>query len=633
MKITNKWSIKHKILLPAIGGVSVVGLSLFIYFMYAIYGMQNQNVDNIAKRTVGILTNALEYPVISGNTDDISGLVDWLLMQPEIESITVHAGDIVLLHREKKNIAKKRYLNTYTESIVTRPTQGPLSPSDEFYDTETLSEKVIGTLTVVVSDKQAEESFFAEAVVAFFVVTPFLVAVLAITLLSISSTDSDISKILTAIRRYREGDMDARIQLEQTNDVGQIAYQFNYMAETIQDKEKSLVEASTLQNRFMSTMSHDLRSPLGIVVSNLELVIGREDLPASVRMDLNHAMNASKQLLKLIDDLISVNRIAIKGETLSFSDINLNELMESAVETLQPIAQRKSIALTYNSYSRDVDGLRLRADESKLLRIVNNLISNAIKFTDDGSVHVKLKTEPLDKAIRAHIIIQDTGIGIPENEFSNIFKPFKRLENVNTVAASGSGLGLSIVAEYLKLMGGEISVQSKQGLGTSFEITVPLEIAESTQPIEVKNHNNITPFKSRTKSARLLFVDDNEQYHNVIQRQFAHLDVTSCQNGSDALLAFKQNRYDIVLLDCHMPMMDGFAVAIQMRKIEKSLSLPRTPIVALTANAVPETEQQSKRSGMDDYLTKPFTQAEIYARVTHWLDKNKNPVRKTPLNK
>ena len=621
MKLTQKWSIKHKILLPAIGGVSVVGLSLFIYFMYAIYGMQNQNLDNIAKRTVGILTNALEYPVISGNAEDVSGLVDWLMEQPEIESITVHAGNEVLIHRQKEKKAKDRYLNTYTESIVTRPPAEPLSPSDEFYENTDATTRVIGTLTVVVSDKQAEDSFIGEAVAAFFVFTPFLVTVLAIALLSISSTNEDISKILKAIKNYREGKMETRIDLNQANDVGQIAYQFNSMAEAIQEKEKSLVEASTLQNRFMSTMSHDLRSPLGIIVSNLELVINRDDLPPSVRMDLNHAMNASRQLLKLIDDLISVNRIAKRGETLTLSNVNLNQVVQHSVEMLMPGAQSKGLTLSYKAASPDSQTLTVKADESKFLRVLNNLISNAIKFTDDGSIHVKLKTEVQEaNKVLMKLSIQDTGIGIPENEFENIFKPFKRLDNIKTASVSGSGLGLSIVAEYLTLMGGEINVQSQVNLGTSFEISIPFEVVESAQ-IARQMENNVTPLNSHNSGVNILFVDDNEQYHNIIKRHFSHANVISCQNGSDALAAFKDSQFDIVILDCHMPMMDGFAVAIQMRKIETQRSLARTPIIALTANAVPETEQQSKRSGMDDYMTKPFTQAEIYGRVAKWVGK------------
>ncbi len=628
MKITNKWSIKHKILLPSIGGASVIGLSLFIYFMYSIYGIQNQNLDNIAKRTVGILTNALEYPVMSGNTDDVIGLVDWLMTQPEIESITVYAGSTVLLHREKNDSAQERYLNTYTESIVTRPT-APLSPSDEYYEAPPPAPKVIGKLTVVVSDKQAEDSFIGEAVVAFFVFTPFFVAVFAISLLSISSTDADISKILTAIRSYRDGDMEARIELDQVNDVGQIGYQFNVMAEAIQDKEKSLIEASMLQNRFMSTMSHDLRSPLGIIVANLELVISRTDLPASVRMDLNHAMNASKQLLKLIDDLISVNRIAKKGETLSLANVDLNDVVQSSVEILRPTAQHKGLTLTYKA-PVEAQNMLVSADESKLIRILNNLISNALKFTEEGSVHVKLGLEHQDThTVLARIVVQDTGIGIPESEFTNIFKPFKRLDNINTAMASGSGLGLSIVSEYVKLMGGEVTIHSQLKLGTSFEITIPFVLVKTTDVSE-KNQNNVTVLKQRTQSTTILFVDDNEQYHKIINRHFEHVNITSCYNGSNALAAFKENRFDLVILDCHMPIMDGFSVAIQMRNIEERMSLARTPIIALTANAVPETEEQSKRSGMDDYLTKPFTQAEIYARVSYWLDNKKRQETSNP---
>ena len=240
MNVINNWSIKRKILLPAIGGVSVVGLSLFIYFMYVIYSIQHQNLDNIASRTIGILSHSLEYPVISGNIEEVDGLVNWLMEQPEIESIKVKANDKTLLHKNKESQTPARNLKKYEKSIFARPTSDLLSPSDGYDSLDEIKEnKLIGTLIIIVSNKQTEDRFIGEAITALFVFTPFLVAVLSIALLIIGSTNKSLMSILDAINSYRKGNLNSRIKIEQDNDIGQISFQFNNMAQTIQDKENT----------------------------------------------------------------------------------------------------------------------------------------------------------------------------------------------------------------------------------------------------------------------------------------------------------------------------------------------------------------------------------------------------------
>jgi len=617
MKVINNWSIKRKILLPAVGGVSVVGLSLFIYFMYTIYSMQHQNLNNIANRTVGILTHALEYPVVSGNISEIDGLVDWLMKQPEIESITIKSNDKTLLSRQQESNTSSRYLNIYKEDIISRPTTDLLSPSDEYDPTKNIdNEKVIGTLIIVVSNKKAEEEFFGEAIVALFVFTPFLVAVLSIGLLIIGSTNQSFMKILEAISNYRKGDLNARIKVDQNNDIGQIAYQFNNMAQTIQEKENKLTEATTLQNRFMSTMSHDLRSPLGVVLSSIELTIDRDDLPPSAKMNLKSAMMAAKQLLKLIDDIISVNRIAKEGELLSIDDMDIVEALTQSIETLKPSAEIKGLHLFFNSSIRE--SLLVRGDETKFIRIINNLLSNAIKFTLSGSIHIQANfIEKEGGVCQMNLSIKDTGIGIPEEEIENIFKPFKRVDNFTTSAVHGSGLGLSIVSEYVYMMKGEINIHSKPELGSIFEVTIPFPYATKSQK---KVEENIVSITSEKSKYSILFVDDNIEYHRIVKSFFGMHDIHVCNNGIDALSIFKSEKFDLVILDCHMPGMDGFEVASQIRKYEEIDDKERTPILALTANAVPETKAKSKKSGMDDYMTKPFTRIEISEKVSYWLN-------------
>jgi len=617
MSVINNWSIKRKILLPAIGGVSVVGLSLFIYFMYAIYSIQHQNLDNIANRTIGILSHSLEYPVVSGNIDEIDGLVNWLMEQPEIESIKVKSKDKTILYKKKESHTSERNLKTYKHSIVTRPSSDLLSPSDGYESPEKSQEdKEIGTLIIVVSNKKAEEGFIGEAVTALFVFTPFLVAVLSIALLIIGSTNKSLMSILDAINSYRKGNLDSRINIDQDNDIGQISFQFNNMAQTIQDKENKLVEAATLQNRFMSTMSHDLRSPLGVVLSSIELTIDRDDLPSSAKMNLKSAMMAAKQLLKLIDDIISINSIEKKGELITIEDMNIVEALTQSIETLRPSAEAKGVHLFYKTSLGD--SLLVKGDETKFIRIINNILSNAIKFTLHGSIHITADiSEPNNGKSLISVSVKDTGIGIPEEEIDGIFKPFKRVENITTSSVHGSGLGLSIVSEYISMMNGEVKVHSKPELGSIFEISIPFEIVKKD---EEKIEENIINIGSNKGKSKILFVDDNLEYHRIIKSYLSKHEFQTCSSGYEAIDIFKKNTFDLVILDCHMPEIDGFEVACEIRKHEKSTNKDKTPILALTANATPETEVKSKSSGMNDYMTKPFTRAQITEKVNIWIN-------------
>ena len=335
-----------------------------------------------------------------------------------------------------------------------------------------------------------------------------------------------------------------------------------------------------------------------------------------LKMNLKSAMMAAKQLLKLIDDIISINSIEKKGEVIYLDDMDISETLTQSIETLRPSAEAKGIHLFYKSSLGD--SLLVKGDERKLIRIINNILSNAIKFTLHGSIHINADYSKPDNGISfVNISIKDTGIGIPEEEINNIFKPFKRVDNITTSSVHGSGLGLSIVSEYISMMNGEIKVHSKPELGSIFEISIPFNlIKKDTKVVE----QNIIKISSNKGKSKILFVDDNHEYHRIIKSYLSTHEFQICNNGYEAIEIFKNDTFDLVILDCHMPEIDGFEVAIEIRKYEESMNKTKTPILALTANAVPETKTKSKLSGMDDYMTKPFTRVQITEKVNYWLN-------------
>lgn len=618
MRISRSWSIRTKILIPAVGGVSVVGVVLFVYFLHTIYGIQSKNLALSTHKTADFLASSLEYVVITDNTAEIQGLIDEVMSQPEVKSILVNNNEKTLIDRDKDGYYPNKYLKTFRRDIVTYPTATLLDPSDNFYSSTKTSPRIVGELVLVISNEQLFKGFYNELVLAggFFIL--IFVSVLTLSLLSINSTNKAFYKIKTAIRQYQNGDMNARISLDPHTDIGKIASHFNNMAITIQEKERGLLEASSLQTRFISTMSHDLRSPLGVIIANLEMTIDREDIPATSKMNLNYCMRAASELLKLIDDIIGINKLTNNAEQLTLTDIDLIHLLRSCLSSIQYEAEESGIYLSFDNSSGHSE-IWVNADANKILRIINNLLSNAVKFTFKGSVQlilsIKYKT---DKELSVCIEVRDTGVGIPEENLNDIFKPFKRVTNSNTLSVPGSGLGLSIVSEYILLMDGELKVDSKENLGSVFSFNLTLPLSKDMGP-PVDTENNVFDIHSLKKRSSILFIDDNEQYRKIVSQVLADYHIVVCDNGMDALHQYTQHRFSMVIVDCHMPLMDGFAVAMQIRRIEAEKSLTSVPIVALTANAVPETELQAKRSGMDDYMTKPFTKYELLSKVNKWL--------------
>jgi signal transduction histidine kinase/CheY-like chemotaxis protein len=380
-------------------------------------------------------------------------------------------------------------------------------------------------------------------------------------------------------------------------------------------------EASRAKSAFLANMSHEIRTPMNGIIGSLALLETTDSLERRGTL-INVARQAADGLLQTLNEILDFAKLDAKGgASLNTAPIDVRRVCQIAVQTFQANAGAKGIALRFDPMRYAGDLAAVQGDEEKLRRIVMNLVSNAIKFTSVGGVTLRLRGTRTQGGVKLVIRIADTGIGIAKDKIPLLFEPFYQVEAGMSRSYGGTGLGLAISRQLAHAMGGSVRVKSALGRGSVF--TVRLLLAECTEraappPVE----RAISP--SALASARgktVLLVEDNAVNAFISAALLESMGVASVhvKDGSEAVASYRKRRFDAVLMDCEMPIMDGFAATRLIREFEAEVGGPRTPIIALTANALTGDREHCLRKGMDDYLSKPIEQRQLSALVARWL--------------
>ena len=357
---------------------------------------------------------------------------------------------------------------------------------------------------------------------------------------------------------------------------------------------------SSVKGQFLATMSHEMRTPLhGILGLTRGL---RQAQPTAPELALIE--RAGEHLLTLINDALDFSKLEAGQVQLSLQFFDLAALIDDVVSLSVPPATEAGLVLTTRLHMPRP--CPVVGDPSRMRQILHNLIGNAIKFTDSGTVTVVAKHNP--ELGRARIAVHDTGIGIAPENLSAIFDAFHQADGSFTRRFAGTGLGLTIARELARAMGGDLLVTSQLGKGSVFTLKVDLPRAVVDVPIELA-----PPPLPAALAGRVLLAEDNPVNALVAEAVLKRLglEVTLVEDGAQALDAFATVRPDLVLLDCQMPVMDGLEAARRMRELEGREGWPRTPLIALTANAFAGDRAHSLAAGMDEHLAKPFRDEDL----------------------
>lgn len=386
-------------------------------------------------------------------------------------------------------------------------------------------------------------------------------------------------------------------------------------------KAKEAAEhANNAKSAFLANISHEIRNPLNALIGMASLLT-KSHLDETQQTYVESITTSAESLLNIINDVLDLSKIEANKLEVKNRSFNLEKLMHQIKLIFENHAKSKGIEYNYTIASNVP--LNLYGDDSKIKQILNNLSSNAIKFTEEGSINIKISSVKYENdKILLKIILKDTGIGIKKEDLSNLFQAFKQLDSSTTKEYKGTGLGLSIVKSLVEIMDGTIEVNSEFGKGTEFKINIPLTV-EKEESVKVIDKTNVE-IKNRTdNTVNIMIVEDdsiNQLYLKVLLQSHGWKTL-SAVNGEIAVQRYKEKQSDIVLMDGQMPKMDGFQAAKEIRQFEKENNLKPAYIVALTGYAVTGDREKFLDSGMNEYVTKPIDEKLLLDLINNYINK------------
>lgn len=373
--------------------------------------------------------------------------------------------------------------------------------------------------------------------------------------------------------------------------------------------EQEAIEANRAKSEFLANISHELRTPMNGIIGVLGL-LDRTTLDERQKHLVEMGASSSKIMLTLVNDLLDIAKIESGKFVIEEKTFNVRDLFDNLRERTEQQLIDKPISLVFRC---DLECDWLRGDERRLEQILLNLLSNAVKFTHEGKIHLEVAYAGQTQTLSC--TVKDSGIGISPEAQQRIFTPFVQAEASTTRQYGGTGLGLSISKQLLQLMNSDMKLESAPGQGSTFSFSINLPTATEIN-LEMTNERSSAP-QARGQISVLL-VEDNAVNAELSRSLLEDLElqVHHAEDGQEALDMITQNHYQLVLMDCQMPVMDGYVATENIRKI---LQLQNLPIIALTANAMVGDREKCLDAGMNDYLSKPLDFDELEAKLNQWL--------------
>jgi diguanylate cyclase (GGDEF)-like protein len=575
-----------------------------------------------------------------GSTENASEALAAASAFPDVTRIEIrHTDGRILLEKGKATVEKVNrppqhnvhdpYLDAETTAgwRFVAPVWSVSGPDNQFETTE--RQDILLGFVIIDQSKATLKALVQEVFVVNFAAGIAFAAffVLGLRLLARRLTQP-LAKLSDTMARAEKGEIGLRADLSGPQDLADMAHAFNSMMEALEQREQELRTArdsalrfAKLKADFAATISHEIRTPLNGVIGTIDM-LKMSKMSREQQELLGLAWDSSQYLLELINNILDFSRLEAGRMEVDACDFQMQPLIDGVMNMFITLAAQKNLTLTA-CVAADVPQI-LTGDPARIRQVLINLLGNALKFTERGSV--TLTVERIDEGRQLRFSVCDTGIGVGKELQSVIFDSFTQADTSTTRRYGGSGLGLSICKQIVRLLGGEIGVDGTPGHGSDFWFTTPcITGASSPAPRPATG-------KLVSRTGRILIAEDNATNQLVASGMLRMLGCTSgiARNGIEAVAAWRDGDWDLILMDCSMPEMDGLQATIAIRGQEADVGR-HLPIIAMTANTLPADIERCKAAGMDDHLPKPLTLDALAACLTQWLHWHAEPLASVEL--
>ncbi len=632
MTLRRRWDIHARTQLISLGPALLLTLLLISFFTFVRIQDLRQEQDHTGQLIANQLAPATEYGLISGNNEGLESLLQATLTTPHVHFVEVQdSANNILVYVEQPSASRDhaqqikvfqapvrlQRIQVHNDFLQAPP--GSLASQGDGY----LGRVIVGMSNDAFSQRQQEIVLKAGILALFALLFTYLLARRLAAGLA-----QPISAMSNAVKAIQEGDFKTPLPIVDDGELGNLARHINNLAAGLElaSREQQQAMSQLIQTReeaerankaksdFLAMMSHELRTPMNGVLGMLQLLETTE----MTREQSEYAALASEStehLLKVINDILDFSRIERSALELEHIPFNLSELIGSSAQAFQHTALQRGLDLRLR-IPPGMESLQVKGDPTRIRQILVNLIGNALKFTEQGSVTVESQWQALDHELLWFTCsVRDSGIGINPASLESMFDAFQQADSSISRRYGGTGLGLPIARTLAERMGGTLRAQSEEGRGSVFTLEIPLALFQQSLPV-------LAPRVSTTvhqgEGRNVLLVEDNPVNQTVIQAMLRSLgfSVSIVTDGVQAVRSAESLIFEAILMDCRLPLVDGYEATRQIRQLPGCADLP---IIALTANALQGDREACLAAGMNDYLAKPFKRADLQQILQRWV--------------